>query len=399
MERDERVLDNRFKYIEPITIDELRNTVDKEDLERFEAFEEKLMDKDLKFADLKGYELYYAHHIFLEKDFKVTPLDKVLSGLNEEERAYFGINDLKTGGFNVIFPTDDDLVKLFGNESRLVEERLNEYFSNQKHIDIEREKFPISFSEKLLNLYNKKEINNPDLKDMIEGKLTVNFFDRNLESRKLFLCFLKTLSAKEKAYLLPETVEKSKEMATVLSNILEFGQSTEGMRAITGFANLNLETIDGLSKHLQGKKCLEICSGSGLLANELQMKGIDVIPTDIANEKDNGYYLLRTEPYTKIEQIDGLSAIEKFDADVLIMSWPPFDDPIAANALEKFIDKNPNGEIIYIGESEGGCTADNRFFELIYEHELTENHLNINYEPTPFAFLHDNIYSFSKKNY
>lgn len=50
---------------------------------------------------------------------------------------------------------------------------------------------------------------------------------------------------------------------------------------------------------------------------------------------------------------------------VLLLCWPPYDNPFAADALRAF----QGDTLIYIGEGTGGCCADDDFFDLLDEWE------------------------------
>lgn len=114
-----------------------------------------------------------------------------------------------------------------------------------------------------------------------------------------------------------------------------------------------------LADFLQGKKVLEVMSGAGYLSCALKYLGIDVIATDDKSWPNYEKFTLMTE----IENIDAVSAVEKYGADMdfVIMSWPYMDDT-AYFVLKKMHEVNPNLQLIYIGEGYTGCTASDKFF-------------------------------------
>ena len=77
--------------------------------------------------------------------------------------------------------------------------------------------------------------------------------------------------------------------------------------------------------------------------------------------------------YRHVGTYDGrrrVSAMGPGELDAaLLMVWPPYADPMAADALNAY-----HGEtVIYVGEGRGGCTADDRFHRLLHENwELVE---------------------------
>ncbi len=62
-----------------------------------------------------------------------------------------------------------------------------------------------------------------------------------------------------------------------------------------------------------------------------------------------------------VEKIGAVEAVEKYGGvtDVLLMSWPPYNEPTAYECMQAWGREKP---IIFIGEGSQGCTADNQFF-------------------------------------
>jgi len=66
--------------------------------------------------------------------------------------------------------------------------------------------------------------------------------------------------------------------------------------------------------------------------------------------------------YTEVENLEAVEAVKKYSmAKVLILIWPPRDDPMAFNALSEF----KGDYVIYIGEPQGYSTGDNNFHQLL----------------------------------
>jgi hypothetical protein len=133
---------------------------------------------------------------------------------------------------------------------------------------------------------------------------------------------------------------------------------------------LEKEWLDQLAKHLQGKKCLEIMAAGGAITKGLLDRDINIIATDNYswNEKEDVHTNLIK--FTHVEKLDAINSVTKYNNDynTLICSWPPCDDCELAIAA-----KNWSGEIIYIGEDNGGCNANDEFFnhfEILDEIEI-----------------------------
>lgn len=387
----ERQLEKSFEY--KYINDELKKTILEDDLKDIEEYKEKVFSGTYPLIGKGSADRYIIKIFNVSGNLIPENLYTFLEKLPEDKQKTLTYDKLKEMGLDLISPTTEEIIRELGNESSLIFDRLTQYFSKQKHVELERKK-DNDVADRLIDLYNSKELNCPELLEIIKAiKLGDMMKCKSDKELKFFTAFLNSLSTKEKEYLIPRNIKELKKIECDLNVFGCFG-SMQVMRSITGFVNLTLETIDGLSKYLENKKCLEICSGTGLLAHLLQENGINVIPTDIATSNDNKYEVLRTENFTNVIQMDGLKAIKKFDTDVLIMAWPPYQNPIAANALKVFFNKNPNGEIIYVGEWEDGCTADDRFFELIQKNDIICNFLDIEYESLPG--IHDAFYILTK---
>ena len=51
------------------------------------------------------------------------------------------------------------------------------------------------------------------------------------------------------------------------------------------------------------------------------------------------------------------------DTSMLFLNWPPYDDPMATEALKAF----KGNVLVYVGEGFGGCTGDDEFHSIIGE--------------------------------
>jgi hypothetical protein len=104
-----------------------------------------------------------------------------------------------------------------------------------------------------------------------------------------------------------------------------------------------------------GPRIVEVGAGTGYWAALLAEAGAKV------RALDNGSWkLARARSWFAVEHGTprDLAAI---DADLLLLCWPPYDDSMASRALTAF--RGPR--VAYIGEGEGGCTANQRFHDLL----------------------------------
>ncbi|MFA5576369.1 MAG: hypothetical protein WCZ27_04880 [Tissierellaceae bacterium] len=138
-----------------------------------------------------------------------------------------------------------------------------------------------------------------------------------------------------------------------------------------GFVLVSKLWIKDLSKWIGQRNCLEVMAGLGALSHGLREEGVSLISTDDYSwqegikRKDST--LTNNKLWTQVERLDAVESIEKYgkDIDIVLMSWPPYDDNTATRILEKMRSINPSCIMIYIGEGRGGSTANDDFFDLL----------------------------------
>lgn len=135
---------------------------------------------------------------------------------------------------------------------------------------------------------------------------------------------------------------------------------------------------------------LEIASGHGVWAKLLQEANVNIKPTDYISSPKRKNYTLNKAYDIDIEDLSANDAIQKYkNFNVLMMSWPPYNEPMAHQALQNF---NGN-KLIFIGEGKGGCTGDDNFFK-----ELNQNWNLIKEVDIPqWPRIHDYLYLYHRK--
>jgi hypothetical protein len=130
------------------------------------------------------------------------------------------------------------------------------------------------------------------------------------------------------------------------------------------YAFVSWKWVKPLAKYLKGKRCLEVMAGRGWLSLALRHLNIDIVATDDMSWAYNGKHKKMQYLVTDVTQMDAVESVERYGEciDVIIISWPYMDDT-AYRAIKKLNEINPNALIIYIGEGDGGCTADDNFHE------------------------------------
>lgn len=114
-----------------------------------------------------------------------------------------------------------------------------------------------------------------------------------------------------------------------------------------------------LAKLLDGRGVVEIGAGSGYWAWQMTQAGIDVIAFDpYLPGPDNQY--VRHKLYHPVLPGDDRKAAY-YPERALLLCWPSYCADFATEALKAY----PGDLLVYIGEGEGGCCADDGFFKLL----------------------------------
>ena len=126
--------------------------------------------------------------------------------------------------------------------------------------------------------------------------------------------------------------------------------------------------IAWIKDKLNGQDVVEIGAGAGYWAWQLSQAGVDVVAYDVnpVEDGDNGWTVAQSSYHTVLR--DDASAAKAHPHRALMICWPRYSHPMAAHGLASYA----GDTVIYIGESDGGCTADGSFFELLeaeWEHD------------------------------
>lgn len=115
-------------------------------------------------------------------------------------------------------------------------------------------------------------------------------------------------------------------------------------------------------------------AGKGYLVKALREQGIKTIGSDDYSWSGTGHFD-KDHVNNSFENIDAVESIEK-NKDVIthvVVSWAPYDDNIDYKIFQKIKEINNERQddnqinIIYIGESYGGCTGSDVFHENVLE--------------------------------
>lgn len=215
-----------------------------------------------------------------------------------------------------------------------------------------------------------------------------DFNDLKEEEIELFIKELSFIQSELKNHIIPEKYpyQISNLMASIVLSLRgHLDLTRDNMIKISSYCLVSKDWIKELVPMLQGKKCLEIMSGSGMLAKAFQEEGIPVIATD---SKEWGI----DDCWCEVETLNASAAVSKYGKimDYIICSWPPYNSSIATETLLSMRTLNPNCRLIYIGEIGGCCgTAD---FSDICVIENNDFVTNANKEFKHWGGIHDKIY-------
>ena len=142
----------------------------------------------------------------------------------------------------------------------------------------------------------------------------------------------------------------------------------------------NFEFIINKIKEINPQNIIELGAGSGLFAKYLNQN----INCNYIGYKKNKYDCDDLNFCKKIKLIDSFSEIDFSGKDTYLLFWPPYANDFAYNVLKKFLKNKDAKYLFYIGEDEGGCTANDDFFKLIEKAEK-ENKIKIDYYELPLT--------------
>lgn len=108
---------------------------------------------------------------------------------------------------------------------------------------------------------------------------------------------------------------------------------------------------------------VEIGAGTGLWAMMLANRGVDVVAYDVALPgSENKYHYEPKYLYFPI-RLGGPEVLPTIHGRTLMLCWPPYDQPMALDALTAF----SGGHVVFIGEPIGGCTGSDAFHNKLYD--------------------------------
>lgn len=126
------------------------------------------------------------------------------------------------------------------------------------------------------------------------------------------------------------------------------------------FAVPNEEALSAISAH---GPVVEMGAGAGYWARCLRERGVDVLAYDRCGEDWRRWFpevARRGHMWTTVVESD-VHVLRAISDRSLLLVWPNCNSSFATRALAAYA----GNVVIYVGEGEGGCTADDRFHRLV----------------------------------
>jgi hypothetical protein len=143
-------------------------------------------------------------------------------------------------------------------------------------------------------------------------------------------------------------------------NIVEYWNKREDFRSGTSWHIPTKELVDSLVEY---SPIVSVGSGFAYTESLAVKEGADIVATDLSPNKKNTW-CRDGEFYCGVEKIKADEAVKKYKDRNVFMAWPPYDNPMAAEVANAM---DTGKYLIFVGESYGGCTGDDNFFELLSE--------------------------------
>jgi len=136
-----------------------------------------------------------------------------------------------------------------------------------------------------------------------------------------------------------------------------------------------------MAEYIGQRRVLEIMAGAGWLARALSDEGVPVIATDSGEWNERHDKMCRLYP---VEHLEASAAVARYpDAEVLLVSWPPYGETPIIAACERWGIGRP---IINIGETAGGCNAPDEWWDHFWENR------DIQIPLASWPGLHDHVF-------
>jgi hypothetical protein len=148
-----------------------------------------------------------------------------------------------------------------------------------------------------------------------------------------------------------------------------------------GFVLLSRAVVCKIALLCKDKTVLDVASGTGWLAHRVSQAGISVTALD------DGSWPIDFKIWKRDIVVDALN-FDYANFDVVLLAWPPYDTSFGNEVLNKM---SSGQMLVYQGESPGGCTGDDDFFETLFEQYVEDVEAGdvLNEHHVQFEGIHD----------
>lgn len=121
-----------------------------------------------------------------------------------------------------------------------------------------------------------------------------------------------------------------------------------------GYVKLCNKLVDEIAKY---SPILEVCAGTGHVAEAVTRRHpeVDYVATDSGKWK-----LGVATRYFPVVKQGAAAAINAYPERNVFMSWPPYNEPVAANAVKNI---KPGRYLLLVSEGRGGCVGSDELFD------------------------------------
>lgn len=159
------------------------------------------------------------------------------------------------------------------------------------------------------------------------------------------------------------------------SGRLAFAQTI--LQATYAYAIPSPETVSWLSQFCDGRSVVELGAGRGYWASQLSNAGVQVEAYELEppDQTDNVSFPQAKgldDIWYPVANLDEQALADRGNS-VLFLCWPPgWGDTMASDALEAF-ERSGGNRLVFIGESKGGKTGDDAFFDALADRWTLES--------------------------
>lgn len=140
-----------------------------------------------------------------------------------------------------------------------------------------------------------------------------------------------------------------------------------------------IPTKDVIQYCAQFDNLLEVGAGNGYWAHLIECADGSVRATDIDPPSDT---------YKTVERAGAVDLLDEIRDNAVLMVWPPYDEGVAATVARQ----SPE-HILYVGETRGGCTGEDEFFDIVDEQYGLVGKLEL----PSYTAVHDDFFHYARK--